>query len=209
MVRDAEIRAAAAERQQKHRSSSHASVTPMSQRSSSSTLISTSQGKSKNTSAGADASARISQPVAPTKESQAREPAQLELGQPREKNHDPMLMLEIYEQERGPLPAVKVRSRERLSKARTMLLSHNHDQERFLADFRAAVRKASQTAWPSWRPSIDWFIANGTNYGKVLEGHHDNWSSGNGGRFNVENRGGLRAEPGKYENIRPFKATNS
>src|SRR5262249_14609417 len=116
MVRDAEIRAAAAERQQKHRSS-HASVTPMSQRSSSSTSFSTSRVKSKNTSAGADATVQIPQPVEPTKASLAREPTQLELGQPSEKNHDPVLLLEIYEQERGPLPAVKVRSRERLSKA--------------------------------------------------------------------------------------------
>jgi hypothetical protein len=114
------------------------------------------------------------QPVEPTNESQAREPEQLTLGQLREKKSVSKLLLEIYEQERGPLPAVKVESPERLSKARSLLLSHVHDQEKFLADFRAAVRKASQLAWPtSWRPAFDWFVDNGTNYAKVLEGNYD------------------------------------
>jgi len=202
MVRDAENRAADAERQRKHRGR-HGSVTRMSHRSSSS--LSTSKGKTNPMSAGADAGARISQPFEPTKESQAREPEQLELGQLREKNPASKLLLEIYEQERGPLPAVKVESRERLSNARTLLLSRIHDQEKFLADFRAAVRKASQIVSPTgWRPAFDWFVANGTNYAKVLEGNYDKWASGNGGtngsarNGNGKDSGGaVRPEPGR------------
>jgi hypothetical protein len=85
------------------------------------------------------------------------------------------LLLEIYEQERGPLPAVRAETPERVSKCRRRLLSHTNGQEKFLADFRAAVRKASQIEWPAWRPSFDWFVANDTNLEKVLEGHYDQW----------------------------------
>ncbi len=201
MVRDAETRAAAAERQQKHRGC-HASVTPMSQPSSSSTSFSTSKPKTNPMSAVADAGARISQPVEPTKESQAREPEQLELGQLSEKKPASKLLLEIYEQERGPLPAVKVESRERLSKARTLLLSRIHDQEKFLADFRAAVQKASQIAWPTWRPTFDWFVANGTNYAKVLEGNYDKWTSGNGGTNGAGGQTIGGRKPTRGENFR-------
>ena len=99
-------------------------------------------------------------------------------------------LLEIYEQERGPLPAVRTETSERVSKCRRRLLSHTDGQEKFLAEFRAAVRKASQINWPAWRPSFDWFIANDTNLVKVLEGHYDQWRAPApypGG--NVTNRG--------------------
>jgi hypothetical protein len=93
----------------------------------------------------------------------------------QESRPDPKLLVEIYEQERGSLPAVKVLSDERLSKCRARLLNHAKDQEKFLADFRAAVRHAGELRWPGWRPSFDWFVANDTNYAKVWEGNYDNW----------------------------------
>jgi hypothetical protein len=87
----------------------------------------------------------------------------------------PRMLLEIYEQERGPLPSVKDETDKRLTKCRRSLLSHSRDQEKFLANFRASVRKASQLTWPGWRPSFDWFVDNDTNYMKVLEGNYDDW----------------------------------
>jgi hypothetical protein len=116
------------------------------------------------------------QPLEPTKESQGK-PEQLELGQSREEKPRARVLLEIYEQERGPLPAVRDETPERLSKCRRRLLSHGKSQEQFLADFRAAVRKASQIPWPQWRPGFDWFIENDTHYLKVLEGVYDNWGN--------------------------------
>lgn len=118
----------------------------------------------------------VPQPVEPTKESQEK-PEQLELGQSREEKPRARVLLEIYEQEHGPLPAVR-ETPERLSKCHKRLLSHAKSQDQFLADFRAAVRKASQIAWPEWRPSFDWFSANDTNYARVLEGNYDRWTNG-------------------------------
>ncbi len=86
---------------------------------------------------------------------------------------------EIWEQERGALPAVKAVTRDRLSKCQARLRSRSSDAEQFLREFRAAVRKASETPFllgendRGWRVSLDWFIANDTNYLKVLEGRYD------------------------------------
>jgi hypothetical protein len=86
---------------------------------------------------------------------------------------------EIWEQERGALPAVQAITRDRLSKCATRLRNRGGDAEEFLRDFRAAVRKASETPFllgeneRGWRVSFDWFIANDTNYLKVLEGRYD------------------------------------
>jgi hypothetical protein len=118
----------------------------------------------------------VPHPVEPTKEGQGK-PEQLELGQAREEKPTAKVLLEIYEQERGPLPAVRDETPERLSKCRKRLLSHGKSQEKFLADFRAAVRKASQLTWPGWRPGFDWFVENDTHYIKVLEGAYDNWGN--------------------------------
>lgn len=142
------------------------------------------------------APAVVPQPVEPTKESQEGKPEQLPLGQSCEEKPRARVLFEIYEQERGPLPAVREMTPERLSKCRKRLLSHAKSQERFLADFRAAVRKASQIAWRQWRPSFDWFIGNDTNIAKVLEGNYDRWGDGAtpsapiriGGRQNAEQR---------------------
>lgn len=118
----------------------------------------------------------VPQPIEPTKESQEGQPEQLELGQSREEKPRARVLLEIYEQERGPLPAVKAETPERLSKCHKRLLSHAKSQEQFLADFRAAVRRASQITWPQWQPSFDWFVESDTNYLKVLEGNYDRWN---------------------------------
>lgn len=85
-------------------------------------------------------------------------------------------ILRIYEQERGSLPGVRDMNAQRLSKCRQRVLNHAADQQKFLADFLAAVRKAGKFTWPAWRPSFDWFVSNDTNYQKVLEGNYDHWA---------------------------------
>ena len=86
---------------------------------------------------------------------------------------------EIWQQERGTLPAVKAMTRDRWNKCQARLGSHAGDAEQFLSDFRAAVRKASETPFllganeRGWRATLDWLIANDTNYLKVLEGKYD------------------------------------
>jgi uncharacterized protein YdaU (DUF1376 family) len=92
------------------------------------------------------------------------------------------IMFEIFEQERGSLPGVRELTPDRLSKSRTRLLNHKADQQKFLAEFRAAVRKAGQLRWPEWRPDFDWFLGNDSNYLKVLEGKYDNWGGNHGTR---------------------------
>lgn len=84
----------------------------------------------------------------------------------------------IWQEEHGLLPGVEVLSRERLRKCRSRSNDHASDPERFLAQFRNAVRKASQNIFLTgseggWKASFDWFIANSTNYRKVLDGNYD------------------------------------
>lgn len=98
-------------------------------------------------------------------------------GENSQRKPNPRVLLEIYEQERGPLSPVRAESTERLNKCRRRILGHASDPEKFLADFRAAVRKASQLAWREWKPGFDWFIGNDTNYLKVLEGNYDQWAN--------------------------------
>ena len=87
-------------------------------------------------------------------------------------------LAEIWEQECGALPALRAMTPERVVRCRARL-AHARDACAFLAEFREAVRRAASTpflcgAGPAgWRANFDWFIANGTNYCKVLEGRYD------------------------------------
>ncbi len=88
------------------------------------------------------------------------------------------VLAEIWEQERGALPALRAMTSERMARCRARL-AHARDARAFLGEFREAVRRAAATpflcgAGPAgWRANFDWFIANGTNYLKVLEGRYD------------------------------------
>jgi hypothetical protein len=90
----------------------------------------------------------------------------------------PQMLAEIWEQERGALPALRAMTSERMARCRARL-AHARDARTFLGEFREAVRRAAATpflcgAGPAgWRANFDWFIANGTNYLKVLEGRYE------------------------------------
>jgi hypothetical protein len=83
-------------------------------------------------------------------------------------------LLQIYERERGNLPAAAGLTPER----------RRHCGQRFRAglnceEFAAAVRRAAATPFLAgegargWRASFDWLIANDTNVRKVIEGAYD------------------------------------
>jgi hypothetical protein len=82
-------------------------------------------------------------------------------------------LLEIYERERGGLPAAGVLTAERRRKCARWLTAGFTAEE-----FRSAVRCAAATPFLAgdgnrgWRASFDWLIANRSNARKVLEGEY-------------------------------------
>lgn len=95
-------------------------------------------------------------------------------------NPKPELLLQIYEEERKGLPAVSDFTVDRRRMCSNRLKKHRNEIDRFLADFRAAVRKAAETPFlcgqgeKGWVADFDWFVKNDTNYRRVLEGRYDN-----------------------------------
>jgi hypothetical protein len=91
-------------------------------------------------------------------------------------------MLEIWQQERGPLAELRALSPEREARCRERI-SHASSKGKsiaqFLADFREAVARAAATPFlcgqgpTGWRANFDWLVADDTNYLKVLEGRYD------------------------------------
>jgi hypothetical protein len=94
----------------------------------------------------------------------------------------PETLLQIWQQERGPLAEVRelspereARCRERISHAR----SKGKNTAQFLADFREAVARSAATPFlcgegpGGWRANFDWLVTNDTNYLKVIEGRYD------------------------------------
>jgi hypothetical protein len=83
------------------------------------------------------------------------------------------VLLEIYERERGELPAAGVLTAERRRKCARWLAGGLTPEE-----FRAAVRSAAATPFLAgegirgWQATFDWLIANRTNARKVLEGEY-------------------------------------
>ncbi len=108
-------------------------------------------------------------------------------------------LAEIWEQERGALPALRAMTPERVARCRARL-AHARDACAFLAEFREAVRRAARTpflcgAGPAgWRANFDWFIANGTNYCKVLEGRYDAAGAAPGGPASDTSGAGAAAQ---------------
>jgi hypothetical protein len=89
-------------------------------------------------------------------------------------------MFELYNSNRGAsLSEATEFTIERDRKCRSRLGAHRKEPERFLNRFGDAVKKASATPWlcgendRGWKPNFDWFIANDTNYIKVLEGKYE------------------------------------
>lgn len=84
------------------------------------------------------------------------------------------VLLDIYERERGTLPAaVKLTPERRRQCALRIRAGLGSDE------FGAAVRRAAATPFLAgegargWRASFDWFIANDTNLRKVIEGVYE------------------------------------
>jgi len=83
-------------------------------------------------------------------------------------------LLEIYERERGPLPAAATLTPERRRQCALRIRAGLGSEE-----FGAAVHRAAATPFLAgegargWRASFDWFIANDTNVRKVLEGVYE------------------------------------
>jgi len=83
-------------------------------------------------------------------------------------------LLEIYERERGPLPAAMALTPERRRQCALRIRAGLGSEE-----FGAAVRRAAATPFLAgegargWRASFDWFIANDTNVRKVIEGVYE------------------------------------
>jgi hypothetical protein len=94
----------------------------------------------------------------------------------------PETMLEIWQQERGPLAELRALTPEREAQCRERI-SHAGSKSKsiaqFLADFREAVARAAATPFlcgegaAGWCANFDWLVANDTNYLKVLEGRYD------------------------------------
>jgi hypothetical protein len=93
-------------------------------------------------------------------------------------------LLEIYERERGALPAAATLTPERRRQCIQRIRAGLKRE-----DFRGAVRLAAATPFLAgegargWRASFDWLIANDTNVRKVIEGAYE--------------RGPARASPGE------------
>lgn len=91
----------------------------------------------------------------------------------------PDRLMEIWQAERGMLPAIKALSLERRRKCLSRIRAYRGNLDRFVSDFTEAVRKC-QTArfalgendW-GWKLTFDFLIANDTNILKVLEGKYD------------------------------------
>jgi hypothetical protein len=88
-------------------------------------------------------------------------------------------LLEIWDDERGDLPAVRGLTNGRRRHCLARFRSHpNGTREKFFTDFRQAVRLASRTPFlrgeneRGWKASFDWLIRNDENYLKVLEGQY-------------------------------------
>jgi hypothetical protein len=83
-------------------------------------------------------------------------------------------LLEIYERERGSLPAAVMLTPERRRQCALRIRAGLASEE-----FGAAVRRAAATPFLAgqgargWRASFDWLIANDTNVRKVIEGVYE------------------------------------
>ena len=88
----------------------------------------------------------------------------------------------FFQDENQELPQVKELTKDLLGKCRSRINQARRKGclERYLSDFRSAVKKAQQTPFlcgegeNGWKASFDWFVANHRNAYKILEGNYDN-----------------------------------
>lgn len=91
----------------------------------------------------------------------------------------PETLLTIWQEEHGLLPEVQEFTEDRRKKCRARLRKHKSGADGFLSRFRQAITKANQTPFlrgegdRGWKADFDWFIANNTNFVRVLEGKYD------------------------------------
>lgn len=91
----------------------------------------------------------------------------------------PRLLFEAYNENRGGLPKAEAFTRDREAKCAARIRSHSRDPAAFFADWTRAVLEGGQSTFclgggsKHWVANFDWFIANDTNFRKVLEGRYD------------------------------------
>jgi len=134
----------------------------------------------------------------------------------------PEALLDIYEAERGELPAAGALTPQlRRRCARWLAAGFT------LEEFRAAVRRAAATPFLAgegdrgWQASFDWLIANRSNVRKVLEGEYAPSGRAREGKSRTERRGladlyagagprptdcGVRVNPAALERMRARQA---
>src|SRR5690349_18953904 len=115
----------------------------------------------------------------------------------------PEMLLEIYERERGELPAAGSMTPERRKRCERWLAAGFTTEE-----FAAAVRCAAATPFLAgdgdrgWRASFDWLIANRHNVRKVLQGEYGPHGRERAGKARAEKHGpadlyaGMAPRPG-------------
>lgn len=87
----------------------------------------------------------------------------------------PSRILEIYEAHRGCLPECRKFEGDRAKQAALRL----REDRGFAAEFEAALKRSNQVPFlcgkgkRGWKPNLDWFLANGRNIYRVLEGVYD------------------------------------
>jgi hypothetical protein len=134
----------------------------------------------------------------------------------------PEALLEIYEDERGELPAAGALTPERRRRCAHWLAAGFTPEE-----FGAAVRHAAATPFLAgagdrgWQASFDWLIANRSNVRKVLEGEYAPRGRARAAKSRAERRGladlyagtgprpadcGVRVNPAALERIRARRA---
>jgi len=97
-----------------------------------------------------------------------------------DKEVDPNILIDIYEQENKVLPPIVAVTEKRLKKCRERIIAYSDDLDQFFEKFRQAVRKAQNIPFlngkgnkSGWKADFDWFIDNDENFVKVLEGKYD------------------------------------
>jgi hypothetical protein len=113
---------------------------------------------------------------------------------------DGRVLLDIYEQERGSLPAVRGLTTQRIALCNARIAGkRGAELATFIRDFRAAVQRARETPFlcgtnaRRWRADFDWFIAKDENIRKVLAGAYDTYDApaATGGQGSARSLGGF------------------
>lgn len=89
----------------------------------------------------------------------------------RPKGPNPSLLVDVWNENRGPLPAV-----EKLTKGRAAKIKSRLKEEPDPAYWESVVRRAAETPFlrgendRGWKANFDWLVRNDENHAKVMEG---------------------------------------